>query len=73
MVLYFSTEDGMQYSLFCNFDWLEDYVKKSGVDDIGDFLENYTSKDVMEIMNALDLDNQPYTVQEEHQFSGFAD
>lgn len=72
-VLYFEDEDGKNYSVCLKLDWLEDYVGKSELGAIGDFLESYNSKEVEKIIDALDCDNQPYTIQEEHQFSGFAE
>lgn len=75
-LLYFEieNENGIEhYSVFLSLDWLENYVEKSGLGDIGDFLKNYTSKEVLEIIDALDKDGEQYTIQEEHQFSGFAD
>ena len=71
MILYFSTEYDVKYSVFLSLDWLEDYIANAGLGDIEDFLENYNSKDVEKIINALDENNEPYTIQLEHQFSGF--
>ena len=76
MVLYFEMEREygiQQYSLFVDFDWLENYVEKGGFGDIGEFLGSYTSKEVLEILDDLDLDNEPYTIQEEHSFFGSFD
>ncbi len=71
-VLYFEDEDGKNYSVCLNLEWLEDYVEKAGID-VGDFLNNYDSEDVLEVVYAMDEEGIPYTIQEEHQFSGFTD
>lgn len=73
MVLYFTTEDGITYSVYVSLDWLEDYITKEDLGDVGEFLDSYTSQDVEKILIALDEDNEPYTIQEEHFFSGFMD
>lgn len=71
-VLYFEDEEGKNYSVCLDLDWLEDHVLKSWID-VDSFLNNYTSKDVFEIVDAMDAENIPYTIREEHHFSGFAD
>lgn len=72
MLLYFSDENGSMYSVFLDLDWLEEYTTKLGFR-LGYFLETYTNEDVDDIISAMDGDGEPYTIQEEHQFSGFAD
>lgn len=72
MLLYFSDENGFMYSVFLDLDWLEKYATKLGFR-VGYFLQTYIDDDVNAIINALDTDGEPYTIQEEHQFSGFAD
>lgn len=61
------------YSVFLNLDWLDEYLEKNGYGDIGKFLKEYNSEDVQEIISELDYEGEPYTIQEEHQFSVFAD
>lgn len=76
MILYFEIEREygiQQYSLLCDLDWLEEYTEKEGFGDLGTFLKEYNSEDVNKIVNALDCDNQPYTIQEEHSFFGSMD
>ena len=72
MVLYFSNENGSMYSVFLDIDWLEEYTKRLGFC-VGYFLETYTDEDVNAVIDAMNCDGEPYTIQEEHQFSGFAD
>ena len=75
-VLYFeddscnTTCNTTYYSVCLDLDWLEGYLLKAGID-VDDFLVSYDSKDVIKVVNAMDEENIPYTIQEEHQFSGF--
>ena len=72
MVLYFEVEDGVMYSVYVDLDWLEEYATKLGFG-VGYFLETYTDEDVNCIINAMDCAGEPYTIQEEHSFSGFTE
>lgn len=61
-----------RYSVCLDLDWLENHIAKSWID-MDSFLKNYNSSDVFEIVDAMDAEGVPYTIQEEHQFSGFAE
>lgn len=74
-LLYFNVDNDdnttTQYSVFLDLEWLDEYALNTRFGDAENFLRHYNSDDVLDVINALDAEGEPYTIQEEHYFSAF--